>query len=158
MFNGDFQNLSHYAVGVNGIQSTFSHCQLTDHYENFIKSHPTAQANQETCLRTDRLNGLYFECRIFRPLHIDDIETIYVSDTEGPAQELLKDYIKRRADSLENLWNEKFFLKNKFFFRIIIAVKNCQLVALKFPVRKTRHFELSCDLQFALFQFTEVHC
>ena len=90
----------------NGIQSTFSHCQLTDDYENFIKSHPTAQADQETCLRKDRLNGMYFECRIFRPLHIDDIETIYVSDTEGPAQELLKDYVKRRADSLENLWNE----------------------------------------------------
>lgn len=106
LFNGDFQNLSHYAVGVNGIQSTFSHCELTDDYENFIKFHPTAQANQETCLRKDRLNGLYFECRIFRPLHIDDIETIYVSDTEGPAQELLKDYIKRRTASLENLWNE----------------------------------------------------
>lgn len=104
LFNGDFQNLSNYARGIDGIQKTFSHCQLTDNYANFIESHPAPQASHAICLRKDRLNGNYFECRIFRPLCLDDIEDIYVSDTEGALQESLTDYIQRRSASLEKLW------------------------------------------------------
>ena len=105
LFNGDFQNLSNSAKGTDGIQKTFSYCRLTDDYENFIESHASIQrVHQATCLRKDRLNGDYFECRIFRPLCLDDIEDIYVSDTGGVLHESLNDYVQRQSANLEKIW------------------------------------------------------
>lgn len=80
IFNGDVQNISSYVKHNNLAQYVFYRKLSADDVEQFVidirKKTEEANSNHATnCL--ERIRGEYMECRIFKPLFIEDIELIY---------------------------------------------------------------------------------
>ena len=79
IFNGDFQDLSLKAYeDENKFINNIAWCKLSDtSFCQFITKR-SKMAGETNINNSERLVGHYFECRIFRPIKIEDIKDIYV--------------------------------------------------------------------------------
>ena len=95
IFNGDFQDLSLKVNEYENELDILAFCNLSDNsFDQFIDERvPSVEKYEPESYKC--LISHYFECRIFRPLKIQDVEEIYVPPLPKGTAGSLNKYLKK---------------------------------------------------------------